>query len=117
MNSIINLQVPLDEHGNMIFSLEEMKNIINAFKDLLPNENIIASPVRLIPADSQVNLEITEAVLASIKEVEKMKHDAIFLEFLEAEGVDNWDGYCLAKQAMSCYEEHGTLDGYEPKYI
>lgn len=117
MGRILNLQAPLDEHNNPVFDCKEMQHIMNAFKDLFPDDEIIMSPMRLVPTDGQVNLEVLESVVATIKNAKEIKRDALFLSFLQAEGVDNWEGYGIACQAFSYYEEHGTMDGYEPKYI
>lgn len=117
MGRILNLQMPLDEHGGMLITVQSMQQIMNAFKDLFPDDEIIMSPARLVPTDEQVNLELTESVISTIRDIKEMKRRAMLLDFLEAEGVDNWTGHGLACQALDYYEEHGTMDGYEPKYI
>lgn len=44
--------------------------------------------------------EEVEMVTITKKEYDRLVSDAEFLYFLEAAGVDNWDGYDIAKEMM-----------------
>jgi hypothetical protein len=59
--------------------------------------------------DKKLLLDITsgkvETVVVIKEDYEELKRDSEFLEFLEAHGVDNWEGYSDASAAY--HELHG----------
>lgn len=46
-----------------------------------------------------------EMILVHKQEYAELKEQAVWLECLEAAGVDNWDGYDIAKEMYDNYGE------------
>lgn len=59
-----------------------------------------------LPNDSIPEVKVEEMVSVKKTEYEKLKNDSKKLRALEGAGVDNWDGYDIAMEALD--EEEKT---------
>lgn len=64
-----------------------------------------------------MKMEDTQLLIISEDEYNELIDRSILLDFLEAEGVDNWPGWDYAWQKLRYYQEHGNTDDFEPGYL
>jgi len=69
--------------------------------------------VRLTTPESLLTHADAEKIRSAVEELQQAQKDGIFLDFLSAVGVDNWEGYDLAVRRFNYFMEHNTMDGYE----